>query len=141
MSWLRGAAGAGAVAAGQSSRGQGPRERRSPAALQVSKACLGPCRHECEARRCRHAAQHPCTRPALPPATWGQVTYEAYGIGGTGFVIECLTDNVNRSAADVKAAITKGGGKVGGLPARLTRLACCSCRTCAGWPGFKNPPT
>ena len=41
------------------------------------------------------------------------MTYEAYGIGGTGFVIECLTDNVNRSASDVKAAITKGGGKVG----------------------------
>ena len=40
------------------------------------------------------------------------MTYEAYGIGGTGFVIECLTDNVNRSASDVKAAITKGGGKV-----------------------------
>lgn len=44
------------------------------------------------------------------------MTYEAYGHGGTGFVIECLTDNVNRSASDVKAAITKAGGKVGGCP-------------------------
>ena len=49
------------------------------------------------------------------------MTYEAYGIGGTGFVIECLTDNVNRSASDVKAAITKAGGKVGGR--RLARAA------------------
>lgn len=37
--------------------------------------------------------------------------YEAYGPGGTGFVIEALTDNVNRSAGDIKSAITKGGGK------------------------------
>lgn len=38
--------------------------------------------------------------------------YEAYGPAGTGFVIEALTDNVNRTAGDVKAAITKAGGKV-----------------------------
>ncbi len=31
-----------------------------------------------------------------------QMTYEAYGAGGTGFVIECLTDNVNRSATEVR---------------------------------------
>jgi len=36
----------------------------------------------------------------------------SYGPGGTGFVVEVLTDNVNRSASDVRAAITKGGGKV-----------------------------
>lgn len=42
----------------------------------------------------------------------GQVVYEAYGVGGTAFVIECLTDNVNRSVTDVKTAVTKGGGKV-----------------------------
>jgi hypothetical protein len=30
------------------------------------------------------------------------MTYEAYGAGGTGFVIECLTDNVNRSATEVR---------------------------------------
>ena len=41
-----------------------------------------------------------------------QVTYEAYGAGGTGFIAECLTDNVNRSATDVRTAITKGGGKM-----------------------------
>ena len=33
--------------------------------------------------------------------------YEAYGPGGTGFIVDVLTDNVNRSAGDVKSAITK----------------------------------
>jgi transcriptional/translational regulatory protein YebC/TACO1 len=41
-----------------------------------------------------------------------QHTKNSYGPGGTGFVVEVLTDNVNRSASDVRAAITKGGGKV-----------------------------
>ncbi|KAI7844794.1 hypothetical protein COHA_001674 [Chlorella ohadii] len=51
-------------------------------------------------------------RASESKADYAEVTYEAYGHGGTGFVIECLTDNVNRSASDVKAAITKAGGKV-----------------------------
>ncbi|KAK9812773.1 hypothetical protein WJX72_003451 [[Myrmecia] bisecta] len=41
-----------------------------------------------------------------------EVTYEAYGPGGTGFVMECLTDNVNRSATDVRNAVTRTGGKM-----------------------------
>ena len=41
-----------------------------------------------------------------------QITYEAYGAGGTGFVVECLTDNVNRSATEVRTAVTKAGGKM-----------------------------
>ena len=45
-----------------------------------------------------------------------QNMYEAYGIGGTAFLIECLTDNANRTSADVKTAVVKGGGKVQGLP-------------------------
>lgn len=36
-----------------------------------------------------HVSQHTSTM---------QVVYEAYGAGGTGFIMECLTDNVNRSA-------------------------------------------
>ena len=52
-------------------------------------------------------------RASESKADYTEMTYEAYGIGGTGFVIECLTDNINRSASDVKAAITKAGGKVG----------------------------
>ncbi|CAL8466478.1 g6014 [Coccomyxa elongata] len=45
-------------------------------------------------------------------ADYQEVTYEAYGAGGTGFIAECLTDNVNRSATDVRTAIVKAGGKM-----------------------------
>lgn len=38
--------------------------------------------------------------------------YEAYGPSATGFVIECLTDNPNRSANAVRAAVSKSGGKM-----------------------------
>lgn len=41
-----------------------------------------------------------------------QVTYEAYGAGGTGFIMECLTDNLNRSASEVRSAVQKAGGKM-----------------------------
>jgi YebC/PmpR family DNA-binding regulatory protein len=36
--------------------------------------------------------------------------YEAYGPGGAGLVIECLTDNRNRTAGDVKTTLSKNGG-------------------------------
>ena len=45
-------------------------------------------------------------------ADFMELTYEAYGAGGVGIVIEVLSDNVNRAAADTKAAINKNGGKV-----------------------------
>ncbi len=39
-----------------------------------------------------------------------QLTYEAYGPNGTALLIECLTDNRNRSVADVKHILSKKGG-------------------------------
>jgi YebC/PmpR family DNA-binding regulatory protein len=39
-----------------------------------------------------------------------EITYEAYGAAGVAILIECLTDNRNRSAADVKVAVTRNGG-------------------------------
>ena len=42
-------------------------------------------------------------------ADFMELTYEAYGAGGVGIVIEVLSDNVNRAAADTKAAINKNG--------------------------------
>ena len=42
-------------------------------------------------------------------ADYMELTYEAYGAGGVGIVIEVLSDNVNRAAADTKAAINKSG--------------------------------
>jgi YebC/PmpR family DNA-binding regulatory protein len=41
-----------------------------------------------------------------------EIIYEAYGPGGTAYVIECLSDNRNRSAANVRMAITKHGGRM-----------------------------
>lgn len=41
-------------------------------------------------------------------ADFKEIMYEAYGPGGTGFIIECLTDNVNRSVADVKVSEGRG---------------------------------
>ena len=41
-----------------------------------------------------------------------EIMYEAYGAGGVALLIEVLTDNRNRSASDVKVAITRNGGTV-----------------------------
>jgi YebC/PmpR family DNA-binding regulatory protein len=40
------------------------------------------------------------------------IIYEAYGPGGTALLIECLTDNRNRSASDVRVAVTRNGGTI-----------------------------
>jgi transcriptional/translational regulatory protein YebC/TACO1 len=40
------------------------------------------------------------------------VSYEAYGPGGSMIIIDCETDNTNRSLTDVKALIFKTGGKM-----------------------------
>lgn len=45
-------------------------------------------------------------------ADYTEVVYEAYGPGGTGFIMECLTDNLNRTAADVRTAVVKANGKM-----------------------------
>ena len=42
-----------------------------------------------------------------------QVTYEGYGPSGTAIIVQTLTDNRNRTAANVRSAFTKGGGNVG----------------------------
>ena len=41
------------------------------------------------------------------------VTYEGYGPSGTAIIVDALTDNRNRTAANVRSAFTKGGGSVG----------------------------
>jgi YebC/PmpR family DNA-binding regulatory protein len=40
------------------------------------------------------------------------LTYEGYGTGGVALIIECLTDNRNRTANDVKHMLTKHGGSL-----------------------------
>ncbi len=40
-------------------------------------------------------------------------TYEGYGPSGTAIIVKCLTDNKNRTAANVRNAFTKGHGNIG----------------------------
>jgi len=40
------------------------------------------------------------------------ITYEGYAPGGVAVLVECLTDNRNRAAADVRTALTRNGGSM-----------------------------
>ncbi len=48
----------------------------------------------------------------LEGVNYEEMTYEGYGPGGVAFVLEILTDNKNRTAGDVRAIFTKGGGSM-----------------------------
>ncbi|WP_313407761.1 YebC/PmpR family DNA-binding transcriptional regulator [Aeromicrobium sp.] len=43
-------------------------------------------------------------------ADYTTIMYEGYGPGGVAFLIECLTDNKNRAAMEVRTAMTRNGG-------------------------------
>ncbi len=45
-------------------------------------------------------------------ATYETVTYEGYAPGGVAVLVQCLTDNKNRAAADVRTALTRNGGSM-----------------------------
>jgi YebC/PmpR family DNA-binding regulatory protein len=45
-------------------------------------------------------------------ADWQTITYEGYGPGGVAFLIECLTDNRNRAASEVRTTMTRNGGSM-----------------------------
>lgn len=42
-----------------------------------------------------------------------EITYEGYGPGGVAVIVEAMTENRNRTAADVRAAFSKAGGNMG----------------------------
>jgi len=46
----------------------------------------------------------------LEGASYEEVSYEGYGPGGVAMLVECLTDNRNRTAGDVRSCFAKGGG-------------------------------
>ncbi len=46
-------------------------------------------------------------------AAYEEVTYEGYGPGGVAVLVECMTDNRNRTVADVRHAFSKAGGNLG----------------------------
>lgn len=45
-------------------------------------------------------------------ADWQTIMYEGYGAGGVAILIECLTDNRNRAAGEVRTAMTRNGGSM-----------------------------
>ena len=45
-------------------------------------------------------------------ADWQTIMYEGYGPNGVAVLIECLTDNRNRAAGDVRTAMTRNGGSM-----------------------------
>ena len=45
-------------------------------------------------------------------ADWQNITYEGYGPNGVAVLVECLTDNRNRAAAEVRTALSRNGGNL-----------------------------
>ena len=45
-------------------------------------------------------------------AQYETITYEGYGPGGVAVLVQCLTDNRNRAASDVRVAFTRNGGRM-----------------------------
>ncbi|WP_433869440.1 YebC/PmpR family DNA-binding transcriptional regulator [Saccharopolyspora sp. CA-218241] len=45
-------------------------------------------------------------------ADWQTIMYEGYGPSGVAVLVECLTDNRNRAAGDVRTAMTRNGGSM-----------------------------
>lgn len=53
----------------------------------------------------------------LPGVVYESVIYEAYGQAGVGIIIEALTDNKNRTTAEVRSILSKKGGNMAGAGA------------------------
>lgn len=45
--------------------------------------------------------------------SYEELTYEGYGVNGVAFIVECMTDNRNRTAGEVRHAFDKKGGNLG----------------------------
>jgi YebC/PmpR family DNA-binding regulatory protein len=49
----------------------------------------------------------------LEGVSYEEIRYEGYGLGGVAVMVECLTDNRNRTVAEVRHAFSKHGGNLG----------------------------
>ncbi len=49
----------------------------------------------------------------LEGSSYEEVTYEGYGPGGVAMMIDCLTDNKNRTVSEIRRIFTKAGGNMG----------------------------
>src|SRR6202161_456232 len=54
-------------------------------------------------------------------ADYEAITYEGYGPGGVAVLVECLTDNRNRAASEVRTALSRNGGSLAD-PGRVASL-------------------
>jgi len=48
-------------------------------------------------------------------ATYEEITYEGYGPGGVAIMVECTTDNRNRTAAEIRHLFSKSNGNLGAI--------------------------
>ncbi len=46
-------------------------------------------------------------------ATYDEIRYEGYGPAGVAIIVDCVTDNLNRAAAEIRKIFEKSGGKLG----------------------------
>ena len=69
-----------------------------------------------KARRTRSQRQYRAARQGAGEeaggADWQTITYEGYGPNGVAVLVECLTDNRNRAAGEVRVAMTRNGGNM-----------------------------
>jgi len=49
----------------------------------------------------------------LPGVSYEEFTYEGYGVGGVAVLVEVMTDNKNRTVAEIRTIFTKAGGALG----------------------------
>ena len=49
----------------------------------------------------------------LEGAVYEEISYEGYGPGGVAVMVECMTDNKNRTVADIRHSFSKSGGNLG----------------------------
>ncbi|MBT7408636.1 MAG: YebC/PmpR family DNA-binding transcriptional regulator, partial [Methylococcales bacterium] len=50
---------------------------------------------------------------AMDGANYEEIRYEGYGPAGIAMIVDCLTDNKNRTVAEVRHAFSKSGGNLG----------------------------
>ena len=49
----------------------------------------------------------------LEGVSYEEMRYEGYGAGGVAIIVDCLTDNINRAASEMRKMFEKGGGNMG----------------------------
>ncbi len=49
----------------------------------------------------------------LPGVSYEEITYEGYGAGGVAVIVEAMTDNKNRTVAEIRSLLGKNGGQMG----------------------------